>query len=337
MTRHVPTRGMCPELLLFGPGDVEVQLLTLTRLSISATPESLHINLGETTHSEWTFQVLLSCVGQMILKGRISLVFSMTLKQCWIILKMTLLLLDVCSQAESREGILNIFQAFRNWLEHHILFWLACYPFAEYLNFFLPFIDSDGSKFPWVCSFHMSSKGPFSFCISSDLQLTVLSPSDFFQTYKIHFWNPYQQPLCLTEIFQNLPQSSTFLQILYHWAMLKNKKKPSRNWPLLIKLTKKGNVSFSCPVSLHESVFSCLTLYIQALRGRDCHFNLYFSVLSTTAHDEASGHYSNINSSNKIKMMAFPKVWLEKTIWSLHFSGPLSIQGQGGERAELSQ
>lgn len=82
MTRHVPTRGMCPELLLFGPGDVEVQLLTLTRLSISATPESLHINLGETTHSERTFQVLLSCVGQMILKGRISLVFSMTLKQC---------------------------------------------------------------------------------------------------------------------------------------------------------------------------------------------------------------------------------------------------------------
>lgn len=125
------------------------------------------------------------------------------------------------------------------------------------------------------------------------------------------FGIPTRQPIFLTETFQNLPQSSTFLQILYHWACWK-RKKASRNWPLLIRLTKKGNVSFCCPVSMHESVSSCLTLYIQALRDRDCHFNLYFSVLSTTAHDEASGHYSNINSSNKINMMAIPKVWFEK-------------------------
>lgn len=102
---------------------------------------------------------------------------------------------------------------------------------------------------------------------------------------------------------------------------------------MLFRPTKKENVSLGCPVSLHEAVFSCLTLYIQVLRDRDCHFNLYFSVLTTIVHDEASGQ----NSSNKINAMAIPKAWLEKSTWSLHLSGPLLIQGQRGERAELSQ
>lgn len=239
----------------------------------------------------------------------------------------------MCShKQQNREGMLNIFQDFRNWLEHCILFSLACYSFAAYLKIFLPFIDFDASKFPWLCSFYISSKGPFSFWISS---LSCLLQTAFRHVKDI-FGAPTRQPLCLTGAFQNLPQSSTFLPVLYHWAW-KRKKKTSRDWPLLIRLNKKDNVSFCCPVSLHEVVFSFLTVYIQALRDRDCHFNLYFSVLCTTAHDEASRHYSNINSSNKINMMAIPKAWLEKTTWSLHFSGPLFIQGQGGERAELSQ
>lgn len=106
---------------------------------------------------------------------------------------------------------------------------------------------------------------------------------------------------------------------------------------MFIRLTKRENVSLCCPVYLYEAVFSCLTLYIQALRDRDCHFNVYFSVLNSIVHDEASGHYSNINSSNKINTMVILKAWLEKTTWSLHLSGPLFIQGQRGVRAELSQ
>ena len=70
-------------------------------------------------------------------------------------------------------------------------------------------------------------------------------------------------------------------------------------------------------MSLQEAVLSFLTLYIQALRDRDCHFNLYFSVLSSIVHDEASRHYSNINSSNKINMMAIPKAWFEKNCLDL--------------------
>lgn len=121
---------------------------------------------------------------------------------------------------QNREGMLNIFQDFRNWLKHHILFPLACYPFAAYLKFFLPFIDFDGSKFPWLCSFHISSKGPFSFWISPAsylLQTATRHVKDIFGT-------PTRQPLFLTGAFQNLPQSSTFLQILYHWPHRKGKK-----------------------------------------------------------------------------------------------------------------
>lgn len=123
---------------------------------------------------------------------------------------------------QNREGMLNIFQDFRNWLKHHILFPLACYPFAAYLKFFLPFIDFDGSKFPWLCSFHISSKGPFSFWISPAsylLQTATRHVKDIFGT-------PTREPLFLTGAFQNLPQSSTFLQILYHWPHRKGKKSP---------------------------------------------------------------------------------------------------------------
>lgn len=188
--------------------------------------------------------------------------------------------------------MLNIFQAFRNWLEYYILFSLACYPFAAYLNYFLPFIDSDGSKFPWLCFFHISSKGPFSFWVGSDLQLSVLSPSVCSQTCKRHYWNPYQTA-SLSD--RGLPKSSTKLDFLTDplpLSLLKKKKKNSRNLPLLIRLIKKENVFSCCPVSLHEAVFSFLTLYIQALRDRDCHFNLYFSMLTTSTHDEGSRHYS---------------------------------------------
>lgn len=103
---------------------------------------------------------------------------------------------------QNREETLNIFQDFRNWLEHHVLFFLACYPFVAYLNFFLPFIDFDGSKFLWLCSFHISSKGPFSFWISS--------VSYLLQTASRHvkdiFGAPTRQILCLTRAFENLPQ-----------------------------------------------------------------------------------------------------------------------------------
>lgn len=87
---------------------------------------------------------------------------------------------------------------------------------------------------------------------------------------------------------------------------------PLRNWLLLIRLTKKGNASLCSSVSLHKNVFSRLTLCIHALRDRDCHFNLYFPVLTTIVHDKTLRHYSNINSSNKINTMAVSKAWLEK-------------------------
>lgn len=121
----------------------------------------------------------------------------------------------MCShKQQNREGMLNIFQDFRNWLEHCILFSLACYSFAAYLKIFLPFIDFDASKFPWLCSFYISSKGPFSFWISS---LSCLLQTAFRHVKDI-FGAPTRQPLCLTGAFQNLPQSSTFLPVLYHWA-----------------------------------------------------------------------------------------------------------------------
>lgn len=69
--------------LLAGPGDTEMELrlprLTSAGLSISATPESMHVNLGETGHPECTFQVLLPCEGQAILKDRVSLLYFLCL------------------------------------------------------------------------------------------------------------------------------------------------------------------------------------------------------------------------------------------------------------------
>lgn len=166
--------------------------------------------------------------------------------------------------------------------------------------------------------------------VSSCRQLSSRHVKDIFGT-------PTIQTPWLTRAFHKALLSGKPVMKLFTIESAGKKKKPSRNWPMLTRLTEKENVSLCCPVSLHEAVLSCLTLYIRALGDRDCHFNLYFSVLSTIVHDEASGHYSNINSTNKINTMAIPKAWLEKTTWSLHLSGPLFIQGQRGERAELSQ
>lgn len=81
VTRHVPTGSTCPDLLLIGPGDMGVQLLTLADLSVSATPECLHVNLDETTHTESTFQMLLSCVGWWFSKAEWVPCISMTLTE----------------------------------------------------------------------------------------------------------------------------------------------------------------------------------------------------------------------------------------------------------------
>lgn len=88
--------------------------------------------------------------------------------------------------------------------------------------------------------------------------------------------------------------------------------KNSINPPLTIRLIKK--MFASVVLSLHEAVFSYLALNIQALGDIECHFNPYFSMLGTTVHDEASRHYSNINSSNKINTMAILKVRFKNTI-----------------------
>lgn len=267
-----------------------------------------------------------------------SILFSLWLwlKQwCWF-WRCLSFLSDVCSQAAEQRRNVECFSSFQKlaWTPHPLL--LGLLSICSISEVFYPSLTLMGPNslgsvlfiYPPEDLSHSGSVQIYS-SVSYLLRTASRHVKDFFGT-------PTRQPLCLTRAFQNLPQSSTFLQILYHWACWK-RKKPSRNWPLLIRLTKKESVSLCCPLSLHEAVFSCLMLYIQALRGRDCHFNLYFSVLSTIAHDEASRHYSNINSSNKINMMDIPKVWLEKTTWSLRLSGPLFIQGQEGERAELSQ
>lgn len=213
MTRHVPIGGTHPDLFLIGPGDMEVLLLTSTGPSISATTESLHINLGETTHPQWTFQGLLPCVGQLILKGRMSILFSLWLwlKQwCWF-WRCLSFLSDVCSPAAEQRRNVEHFSSFQKlaWTPHPLL--LGFLSICSISEVFLPFVDSDGSKFPWLCSFHISSRGPFSFWIGSDLQLSVLSPSDCFQTCKRLFWNSYQTA-SLSD--KSLSKSSTKLYFL---------------------------------------------------------------------------------------------------------------------------
>lgn len=226
MTRHVPIGGTHPDLFLIGPGDMEVLLLTSIGPSISATTESLQINLGETTHPQWTFQGLLPCVGQFILKGRMSILFSLWLwlKQwCWFWRCLSFPIRCVLTGSGAEKECWMFFKLSETGLNTTSSSpWLAVH--LQYIWSFLPFVDSDGSKFPWLCSFYISSRGPFSFWIGSDLQLSVLSPSDCFQTCKRLFWNSYQTA-SLSD--KSLSKSSTKLYFLANplpLSLLKKKK-----------------------------------------------------------------------------------------------------------------
>lgn len=208
--------------------------------------------------------------------------------------------------------MLNIFQAFRNWLEYYILFSLACYPFAAYLNYFLPFIDSDGSKFPWLCFFHISSKGPFSFWVGSDLQLSVLSPSVCSQTCKRHYWNPYQTA-SLSD--RGLPKSSTKLDFLTDplpLSLLKKKKKTQEICHCLSGWSRKKMFS-PVALSLCMRLFSLSLHFTYKLWETEIVILIcIFQCLQHQLMTRAWGITVYINSSNKINMMAIPKPWLEK-------------------------
>lgn len=258
MTRHVPIGGTHPDLFLVGPGDMEVLLLTSIGPSISATTESLHINLGETTHPQWTFQGLLSCVGQFILKGRMSILFSLWLwlKQwCWF-WRCLSFLSDVCSQAAEQRRNVECFSSFQKlaWTPHPFL--LGLLSICSISEVFYPSLTLMGPNslgsvlfiYPPEDLSHSGSVQIYS-SVSYLLRTASRHVKDFFGT-------PTRQPLCLTRAFQNLPQSSTFLQILYHWACWK-RKKTSRNWPLLIRLTKKV---FPCVI-----LSPCMRLFSLAL------------------------------------------------------------------------
>lgn len=117
----------------------------------------------------------------------------------------------MCSQAAEKRRNVEHLSSFQKlaWASHPVL--LGLLSICSISEFFLPFIDSDGSKFPWLRSSHISYKRPFSFWIGSVLQLSVLSPSVYSQTCKRHFWDPYQ-----TASFPDggLPKSSIKLYFL---------------------------------------------------------------------------------------------------------------------------
>lgn len=102
------------------------------------------------------------------------------------------------TQAAEQRRNTKHFSSFRKlaWAPHLVLLGLLsiCSMSAK-TRFVLPFIGFDVSQFPLFWFFPISSKGPSSFWISSDLLLSVQSQLAFFQTHKKLFFEPLPHSL----------------------------------------------------------------------------------------------------------------------------------------------